>query len=123
MFVMGLEIDTTKLKESMKTAAPISISAIVFPFLTGVAASFWIYQVNNNGVSQTSFILFFGTSMSFTAFPVLAAILHSFQLINHPIGVLAFATAAVDDLLAWCTLAIASAFVSSDNPILGVYTL
>jgi Kef-type K+ transport system membrane component KefB len=65
------------------------------------------------------FVLFCGTSMSFTAFPVLASILNHLHLLQKPIGVLAISIASVDDILAWCVLAIASSFVRSNDALFG----
>ncbi len=93
MFFVGMEVDMGQMKQGLRAAGPISLAAIVFPFLTGCVASLWLYDVNGNDVSRTSFILFFGTAMSFTAFPVLASILHNFKLLKHPVGILAFAAA------------------------------
>ena len=122
MFFIGMEVDATQMKHGLRVAAPIAMAAIIFPFATGAVAALWLYQVNANGVNFISFILFFAASMSFTAFPVLASILHTFKLLEHPVGVLAFASAAINDVAAWCVLAVASAFVTSNNPIYGLYT-
>jgi Kef-type K+ transport system membrane component KefB len=46
-----------------------------------------------------------GAAMSVTAFPVLARILTDRGLTRTPLGVLAIACAAVDDVTAWCILA------------------
>jgi Kef-type K+ transport system membrane component KefB len=56
-------------------------------------------------VSFTGFALFMGTAMSVTAFPVLARILQERKLMHHPVGAVALACAAVDDVTAWCILA------------------
>jgi Kef-type K+ transport system membrane component KefB len=46
-----------------------------------------------------------GAAMSVTAFPVLARILADRGLTRTPLGVMAIACAAVDDVTAWCILA------------------
>eukprot|EP00042_Codosiga_hollandica_P029198 m.159262 g.159262 ORF g.159262 m.159262 type:complete len:334 (-) comp53010_c0_seq2:464-1465(-) len=48
--------------------------------------------------------------MSFTAFPVLCSILKSTKTISSDLGTMTLASAAVDDILAWSMLAIASSF-------------
>lgn len=60
--------------------------------------------------------------MSFTAFPVLAAILVATGLLNTPIGVQTMSCAAIDDILAWCTLAISSSFSKDGSAVNGIYT-
>jgi Kef-type K+ transport system membrane component KefB len=60
--------------------------------------------------------------MSFTAFPVLASLLASSKLLGTPLGTQAMSCAAIDDILAWCTLALASSFAKSGELIYGLYT-
>ncbi len=55
---------------------------------------------------KLTFVLFFGVAMSITAFPVLARILTDRGMHRTRIGGLALAAASVDDVLAWCLLAI-----------------
>ena len=50
-----------------------------------------------------------GVSMSITAFPVLARILVERRMLKRPVGVLALACAAVDDVTAWFLIALATA--------------
>src|SRR4030095_3780371 len=61
----------------------------------------------------TPFGLFLGIAMSITAFPVLARILKDRQLTQLPLGTTALACAAVDDVTAWCILAVVVAIVNS----------
>src|SRR3954449_3180740 len=58
--------------------------------------------------------------MSITAFPVLARILTERNMHRIPIGVLALACAAVDDVLAWTLLAVVVAIVSATS-VAGVF--
>jgi Kef-type K+ transport system membrane component KefB/nucleotide-binding universal stress UspA family protein len=60
-------------------------------------------------VSFTAFALFLGAAMSITAFPVLARIITENNLQNTRLGTLALTCAAVDDVTAWCLLALAIA--------------
>ena len=57
------------------------------------------------GLSFWSFALFFGVSMSITAFPVLARILGDRGMQRTPLGTLALTCAAINDAIAWCLLA------------------
>ena len=60
-----------------------------------------------------AFALFMGVSMSITAFPVLTQILVERRMIRRPVGVIALASAAVDDVTAWGLLNLATAAVAS----------
>jgi len=127
MFLLGLEVDHEMLGRLYKSAAPIATAAILFPFGIGIANSFWLEGYNHDANpppekdNQTAFILFIGTSLSFTAFPVLASILYATNLIKKPIGVQTLAIASIDDVLAWCLLAIATSFSANGDIMNGIY--
>lgn len=125
MFCMGLELDEKLVKRMGRTSFPIAFSSIIIPFGIGIAFSNWLYEINNdylpNPIDKTAFLLFTGAAMSFTALPVLASLLNSTRLIRTPVGVQAISCATIDDVLAWCTLAISTSFASG-NSINGLYT-
>jgi Kef-type K+ transport system membrane component KefB len=107
MFVVGLELNTARLRERSGTALAISHASILAPFLLGAALSLFLYpRLSSRDVSFTVFSLFLGVSLSVTAFPVLARILSDRGLQRTPMGALALACAAVDDVTAWCLLAL-----------------
>jgi Kef-type K+ transport system membrane component KefB/nucleotide-binding universal stress UspA family protein len=108
MFLIGLELDPKYLKGSLKTAVLVSHTSIVVPFALGTVLAVLLYpQVSNAGVSFTAFALFLGAAMSITAFPVLARIITESNLQETRLGALALTCAAVDDVTAWCILALA----------------
>jgi Kef-type K+ transport system membrane component KefB len=106
MFLVGLELDTDLLRQRTQSSIAISHASIVAPFLLGGALALWLYPRYATGnVPFTAFALFLGVAMSVTAFPVLARILTDRGMQKSPMGVLALACAAVDDVTAWCLLA------------------
>jgi Kef-type K+ transport system membrane component KefB len=114
MFMVGLELDTHKLRELGHTAVVISHSSIIVPFGLGVLLAFHLYtQVADQNIPFTGFALFMGVAMSVTAFPVLARILTERNLLGTKLGTLTIACAAVDDVTAWCLLAVIIAIVRS----------
>ena len=119
MFLIGLELDPKYLRGNLKTAIVTSGVSILVPFSLAGLLSLAIYPiVSNNTVSFTAFALFIGAAMSITAFPVLARIITEKNLQNTRIGTLALTCAAVDDVTAWCLLALAIA-VTRTNSIAG----
>ena len=128
MFLMGLEVEPKTFRKVYKRSLPIALASIFFPFAVGIGASFWLYDYNLHAKdppqnrNMTGFVLFAGTSLSFTAFPVLASVLEARGLLNTTIGVQSLSMASVNDLLAWCLLALASSFVASSDPAAGGYT-
>jgi Kef-type K+ transport system membrane component KefB len=106
MFLVGLELDTSLLRKKSHSTLAISHASIVLPFVLGAALSIWLYpRLSTSDVPFTPFALFMGVAMSVTAFPVLARILTDRGLQRTPLGVIAISCAAVDDVSAWCLLA------------------
>ncbi|MFI1919694.1 cation:proton antiporter [Nocardia sp. NPDC020380] len=112
MFLIGVELDRNLLRGQGRVAAGVAASAIIVPFGLGAVLALYLYG-HHPGTSRTAFVLFFGTAMAVTAFPVLARILADRGLLRTPIGALALACASLDDLLAWSLLAVVAANASS----------
>jgi Kef-type K+ transport system membrane component KefB len=107
MFLVGLELDTNLLRQRTRATIAISHTSIVVPFLLGAGLALWLYpRFAEPSVSFTAFALFIGVAMSVTAFPVLARILTDTKMQTSRMGALALACAAVDDVTAWCLLAL-----------------
>lgn len=106
MFLVGLELDLGVMTTRVSTTTVISLSSIVVPFALGsVLAAVLAPTFAPPGVAFASFLLFFGISMSITAFPVLARILGDRGLQRTEMGTLALTCAAINDAIAWCLLA------------------
>jgi Kef-type K+ transport system membrane component KefB len=107
MFLVGLELDTARLRERTRATIAISHASIVAPFVLGAIMAVWLYPLlSPPDVPFGVFALFLGVSLSVTAFPVLARILTDRRVQKTRLGVMALACAAVDDVTAWCLLAL-----------------
>jgi Kef-type K+ transport system membrane component KefB len=114
MFVIGMELDVSQLKQQARTAVFVSQVSILFPYLLGVTASLWLFpSLAAPGTTFLAFALFIGISMSITAFPVLARILEERGLTKTALGSTALACAATDDVTAWTVLAFVVAIVKA----------
>jgi Kef-type K+ transport system membrane component KefB/nucleotide-binding universal stress UspA family protein len=110
MFLIGLELNPKYLSGNLEIAILISHVSILVPFCLGTLLALLLYPVVSLGsVPFTAFALFLGAAMSITAFPVLARIITENNLQRTRLGTLALTCAAVDDVTAWCVLAIAIA--------------
>jgi Kef-type K+ transport system membrane component KefB len=115
MFIVGLELDRNKMRQLGRAAVIISQTSIIAPFILGAALALYLYpRLADQTISFTGFLLFMGTAMSVTAFPVLARILSEENLLKTKVGTIAIACAAVDDVTAWCLLAVIIAVVRSN---------
>jgi Kef-type K+ transport system membrane component KefB len=114
MFVVGLELDVDLLRRRLGSAVFVSHVSIVAPFFLGTALALLVYRdLAPAGTPFTAFALFLGVAMSITAFPVLARILEERGLARTALGSTAIACAAVDDVTAWCLLAVVVAIVKA----------
>ncbi len=114
MFVIGMELDVTQLRQQARTAVFVSQVSILFPYLLGVLSALWLFpSLAVPGTTFLAFALFIGISMSITAFPVLARILEERGLTKTALGSTALACAATDDVTAWTMLAFVVAIVKA----------
>ncbi|MFD3590342.1 cation:proton antiporter [Streptomyces sp. NPDC058683] len=117
MFLVGLELDLKSLRGNSRTAVAVSQAGIALPLVLGVLLALGMYgRFAPDGIGKLPFVLFIAVSMSITAFPVLARILTDRGLYRTRVGVLAMASAAVDDVTAWCLLAAVVAVTKSGSP-------
>jgi Kef-type K+ transport system membrane component KefB len=123
MFIVGLELDTRVIRKSGHATIAISHASIIVPFLLGSTLALYIYApLSSRGVPFTVFALFIGVSMSITAFPVLARILTDRRISRTRMGALALTCAAVDDVTAWCLLALVAGIARS-RPSQAIWTI
>ena len=116
MFLVGMDLDLRHLREKAHSAVMVSHASILLPMLLGVGLALFLYSSQAPaGVAFSSFALFMGIAMSITAFPVLARILQERGLSKTPLGNASIACAAVDDVTAWCLLAVVVAIARSNG--------
>ena len=112
MFQVGLELDVAKLRRSGRAVVLTSNVSILVPFVAGAVLALFLHRrLSDASVPVAVFALFMGTAMSITAFPVLARILTERNLLQSRVGSIAISCAAVDDITAWCLLALLTAMV------------
>jgi Kef-type K+ transport system membrane component KefB len=90
------------------------------PFLLGGVLAWSLYPRLGNGAPRLPFVLFLGVAMGITAFPVLARILADQKLTHTRVGMFALSCAAIDDVTAWCLLAVITVIArpeANQNPL------
>lgn len=124
MFVVGMELDLKTINKKVNDALVISHTGIIVPFTLGVGLSYFLYEnFAPQKVSFLPFALFMGIAMSIAAFPVMARIVQERGLYKQKIGALIITTAAIDDITAWCLLAVIIAIVKAGSFISSLYTV
>jgi len=123
MFVVGLEVDLHKMRQTSAKAAIIAACSVATPFLVGtfkLGPYLYTKHGNNAGsngaqVSALAFNLVVGTCLSVTAFPVLARIITEQRLQKLRLGSATLACAALNDVVAWSLLAVVLAVQKSSS--------
>lgn len=117
MFLIGVEFDVDLIRKRVRSAASISIAGIVAPFLLGGTLAYFIAhdpQLFAEKTTSLEAVLFMGAAMAITAFPMLARIIFEQGLTKTSLGTLALAAGSIDDMAAWCVLAVVLASFNSD---------
>jgi Kef-type K+ transport system membrane component KefB len=110
MFGVGYELDFTRLRGTGRRVTLVSLSSVALPFALGAGLAVALFpwydksQLSTDGVLAPA--LFLGAAMSITAFPVLARIITEGGMQRSRIGAMALACAAIQDVIAWCVLAV-----------------
>ncbi|AXK37054.1 cation/H(+) antiporter [Streptomyces armeniacus] len=119
MFTIGWHFDHRALHGRRRATGTIWLSAAALPMALGFALAALLYgsyrTVDGEQIAFPHFALFLGTAISIAAFPVLARIINDKQLHHTRIGHTALALAALDDVLAWCLLAVVVALVTASG--------
>lgn len=124
MFTIGMELDFGMLKGKAKSALLISHTGIWLSFTLGILLAYFMYDIYAPANAPfLSFALFIGISMSITAFPVLARVVKERGLMRTHLGGLAMTSAAIDDISAWCLLAIVVAIVKAGTAAGAMYNI
>ncbi|CAL5187434.1 unnamed protein product [Lathyrus oleraceus] len=108
LFLIGLEMDMSIVKQTGRKAMSIAIAGMILPSIVGVGISVVLNDIDES-VNEFSYVLYLSIVLSVTSFPVLARILTELKLINTELGKLALSTSLVNDVFAWVLLALAIA--------------
>jgi Kef-type K+ transport system membrane component KefB len=109
MFIVGMEFRVDIVRRHFTSSVAVSIAGIATPFALGGLLGWAMFCWTDLFPPKTSLfeaVLFLGASMSITAFPMLARIIHFKRLTGTRMGTIALGAGALDDAAAWCLLAL-----------------
>jgi Kef-type K+ transport system membrane component KefB len=115
MFQIGMEFEFGHLQtpQHKKGAALIAGASVAAPLVAGLGFGWISADALAPGIDPTLYALFCGNAMAITALPILGRILAQFGLTDQPLGVVAIAAAAVNDVAGWVMLASISALAAA----------
>jgi len=124
MFIVGMELDLSVLKNRAREAIVVSQFSIIFPFALGSILAFFLFQsFSPYGTQFLPYALFIGIAMSITAFPVLARIVRERGMHNSKLGTIIIACAAFNDITGWCLLAAVIAITKAGSFTSSIYVI
>jgi Kef-type K+ transport system membrane component KefB len=130
LFIIGLEVNLSKVKELKKTIVWTSLFGSAFPFVLGAASVFIFPKVWSYVPAENDWLLplFIGTALSISALPVIARILMDLGLLKSKVGSIILATATIDDIVGWILFALLTAYfvpngASHINPLITIIVI
>lgn len=125
MFLIGVEFDTNLIRQRLRSAASVSLAGILAPLvLGGLLALLLIRQPGlfSEHVVSWEAMLFLGAAIAITAFPMLARIIFERGLAGTSLGTLALAAGSINDVIAWCILAVLLA-IFKQNALIAIFAV
>jgi Kef-type K+ transport system membrane component KefB len=124
MFSIGRTFRPGVLTGQRNALGAASAAIMLVPFALGLLVAIPLHSVfGTKTVGSMQFVLFIGTALSVTAFPVLARLVRDAGLERTRLGSLAMLCAAVTDVLAWVALAVVIALSRAQDPLGAVRAL
>ena len=116
MLSVGVEFDVAHVRQRSGAVALISQMSVAVPLVSGAGLGAYLYARGSASLAPRHvFVLFFAIAMSVTAFPVLVRILHANAMHRTELGLTAISCAALNDVSAWCLLAVVAS-LSNRSP-------
>ncbi|MES2380813.1 MAG: cation:proton antiporter [Bacteroidota bacterium] len=128
LFVAGMEVDLSLIRQQGKTALKTSLLGLVIPLGLGFLVAFNYHHLFgesiNTSTQLTIFSLFVGTAMAVSALPVIARTLMDLGLFRTKVGMIIIAAAMFDDIIGWLLFSVILGMLKTSTVSHGfVYTL
>jgi Kef-type K+ transport system membrane component KefB len=126
LFVAGMEVELSVIRQQGKTAFKTSLVGLVIPLVLGFLAGFYYHDLmgGTGGKDPIVFALFMGTAMAISALPIIARTLMDLNLFKTKVGMIIIAAAMFDDLIGWILFSVVLGMINTgSDPFHFLYTL
>ena len=113
LFQVGMEFDYSHLRSRSRTITAVSLLGILAPCLGGLAIGPWLHDQFAPETPRFGFQLFLCIALSISALPIMGRILLEMNLERTVVGAMGISAAAIDDVIGWVLLGVATALVTA----------
>jgi K+:H+ antiporter len=113
LFQVGMEFDYSHLRSRSRTVLAVSALGMIAPFLCGLATGPWLHDRFAPATPRFGFQFFLCIALSISALPIMGRILLEMKLERTAVGAMGISSAAVDDVVGWILLGLATAMVTT----------
>jgi len=114
LFQVGMEFDYSHLRGHSRTVMTVSILGMIAPFLCGLAIGPWLHDQFAPNTPRFGFQFFLCIALSISALPIMGRILLEMNLQRTAIGTMSISAAAIDDVVGWVLLGLATSLVTTN---------
>lgn len=115
MFLVGLELDSEKIRKDIRASIIISFFGLLVPLIGAFLLAILFVDPAYSNAPMGTLGLFLTCALGLSALPVLARILSERRMLTTRLGGLSMTIAAVDDVIAWTLLAVVIAIVRAKS--------
>jgi Kef-type K+ transport system membrane component KefB len=108
-----MEFDYSHLRSRSRTITAVSLLGIVAPFLAGLAIGPWLHEKFAPDTPRFGFQFFLCIALSISALPIMGRIFLEMNLERTVLGAMSISAAAIDDVIGWILLGVATALVTT----------
>ncbi len=113
LFQVGMEFDYSHLRSKSKTVTVVSLLGILGPVLCGLLIGPWLHDRFAPETPRFGFQFFLCIALSISALPIMGRILLEMKLERTAIGAMCISAAAIDDVIGWLMLGVATVLATS----------
>jgi Kef-type K+ transport system membrane component KefB len=114
LFQVGMEFDYSHLRSRSRTITAVSLLGIAVPFLCGLLIGPWLHDRFAPATPRFGFQFFLCIALSISALPIMGRILLEMNLERTVLGAMSISAAAIDDVIGWILLGVATALVTAN---------
>lgn len=113
LLVTGFEVDAAVIWRERRTSLTLGLAGMLVPMAIGVGIAFLLPdRFMGSAGTRITFVFVVGTVVAISAIPVVAKVLHDFDILKSDFGLTILASSALKDILGWVAFTLVLGFVT-----------